>query len=69
MGQPAAKQNDHIFATDTHIVMVPSPSGQVPTPIPGHVFNAPMLEGLSADVFIDGRPDRKSTRLNSSHRL
>jgi uncharacterized Zn-binding protein involved in type VI secretion len=55
MGQPAAKQNDRITATDTHVVMVPSASGQVPTPLPGHVFDAPLTEGLSADVRIQGR--------------
>jgi len=56
MGQPAAKRNDRITALDTHIVMVPSPSGQVPTPIPAHVFDAPLSEGLSNDVKIDGQP-------------
>lgn len=56
MGQPAAKQNDRINALDIHIVMVPSPSGQVPTPIPGHVFDAAITEGLSSDVKIDGQP-------------
>ncbi len=55
MGQPAAKQNDIIFGTDIHIVMVPSPSGQTPTPVPGHVFNAQITEGLSTDVFIEGK--------------
>ena len=34
MGQPAAKQGDQIVATDTHIVLVPSPGGPVPTPLP-----------------------------------
>ena len=27
MGQPAAKQGDQVTAVDTHVVMVPSPSG------------------------------------------
>ena len=40
MGQPAAKQGDHIIATDTHIVLVPAPPGPpVPTPLP-HPFTA-----------------------------
>jgi uncharacterized Zn-binding protein involved in type VI secretion len=51
----AAKQDDRIMNNDVHIVMVPSASGQTPTPIPGHVFNAPLSEGLSSDVFIDGK--------------
>ena len=34
MGQPAAKQGDQVMATDTHIVMIPSPGGPVPTPLP-----------------------------------
>jgi uncharacterized Zn-binding protein involved in type VI secretion len=35
--------------------MVPSASGQTPTPVVGHVFNAPITEGLSADVMIQGK--------------
>ena len=55
MGQPAAKQGDLIQAVDTHIVMVPSPGGPVPTPGP-HPF-AGMLNGsLSANVKVMGRP-------------
>jgi uncharacterized Zn-binding protein involved in type VI secretion len=55
MAQPAAKQNDRITAMDTHIVMVPSASGQVPTTIPGHPFDAALAENLSTDVKIDGQ--------------
>ena len=55
MGQPAAKQGDQVVATDTHIVMIPSPGGPVPTPLP-HPF-AGMLDGsLSSDVNIGGKP-------------
>ena len=55
MGNPAAKQGDQITAVDTHIVMVPSPGGPVPTPLP-HPFSG-MLDGnLSANVKIMGRP-------------
>ena len=55
MGQPAAKQGDHVMATDTHIIMIPSPGGPVPTPLP-HPF-AGMLDGaLSSDVNIEGKP-------------
>jgi uncharacterized Zn-binding protein involved in type VI secretion len=53
MGQPAAKQGDQVTAVDTHIIMVPSPGGPVPTPIP-HPF-AGILDGsLSSDVKIMG---------------
>jgi uncharacterized Zn-binding protein involved in type VI secretion len=53
MGQPAAKQNDQVVGIDVHIVMVPSASGQVPTPLP-HPFAGPLETGLSSDVTIDG---------------
>lgn len=55
MGQPAAKQGDQIVATDTHIVLVPSPSGSVPTPLP-HVFSGILDGALSSDVNIEKRP-------------
>ncbi len=55
MGQPAAKQGDQITAVDMHIVMVPSPGGPVPTPLP-HPF-AGMIDGnLSPTVKIMGMP-------------
>jgi len=56
MGQPAAKQSDVIQAIDTHIVMVPSPGGPVPTPTPGHPFNGIIDGNLSSDVKIMGMP-------------
>jgi hypothetical protein len=37
MGKPAAKKGDKIVSAtpgDIHIVMVPSPGGPVPTPLP-----------------------------------
>lgn len=55
MGQPAAKQGDQIIATDTHIVMVPSASGTVPTPLP-HPFAGEVNSGLSSDVNLMGMP-------------
>jgi uncharacterized Zn-binding protein involved in type VI secretion len=55
MGQPAAKQGDQIVAVDTHIVMVPSPTGPVPTPMP-HPFSGMLNGGLSSDVKIMGKP-------------
>jgi len=54
MGQPAAKLGDQVIATDTHIIMIPSPGGPVPTPLP-HPFTG-MLDGsLSTDVNIEGK--------------
>ena len=55
MGQLAAKQGDFIQGTDTHITMVPSPGGPVPTPGP-YVFNGIIDGNLSSDVYIDKMP-------------
>jgi uncharacterized Zn-binding protein involved in type VI secretion len=55
MGQPAAKKGDQVIATDIHIVMISSPGGPVPTPIP-HPFTGQLDDGLSADVNIAGQP-------------
>ncbi|XXT39298.1 hypothetical protein WMF13_40875 [Sorangium sp. So ce513] len=33
-GKPAAKQGDKVVGIDTHVVMLPSPGGPVPTPAP-----------------------------------
>ena len=54
MGQPAAKQGDQVLATDTHIVMIPSPGGPIPTPLP-HPFTGQLDGGLSSDVKIEGK--------------
>jgi uncharacterized Zn-binding protein involved in type VI secretion len=55
MGQPAAKQGDKVLATDTHIVMIPTPGGPVPTPLP-HPFVGTLDGSLSGDVNIEGKP-------------
>lgn len=55
MGKPAAKQGDRDIAVDMHIVMVPSPGGPVPTPLP-HPFAGIITGELSNDVNIMGRP-------------
>ena len=55
MGQPAAKKGDQITAIDTHIVMVPSGGGPVPTPLP-HPFTGVISGALSGDVNIMGMP-------------
>jgi uncharacterized Zn-binding protein involved in type VI secretion len=53
MGQPAAKQGDQISAIDTHIIMIPSPGGPVPTPLP-HPFHGIINGNLSSNVKIMG---------------
>lgn len=55
MGQPAAKQGDQITAVDTHIVLLPSPGGPVPTPLP-HPFHGIINGNLSSNVTIMGLP-------------
>ena len=54
MGQPAAKEDDKIVAMDTHIVLVPSATGAVPTPLP-HAFSGTINGSLSGDVNIMGK--------------
>jgi uncharacterized Zn-binding protein involved in type VI secretion len=54
-GLPAAKQGDQVMGLDIHIVMVPTPGGPVPTPLP-HPFTGIIQDGLSSDVRIMGRP-------------
>jgi len=55
MGQPAAKANDQIVGVDTHIVMVPSPGGPVPTPLP-HPFSGIINGSTISTVKIAGQP-------------
>lgn len=55
MGKPAAKQGDKITATDTHILMIPSPGGPVPTPTP-MPFMGTITSGCSTNVLIEGKP-------------
>jgi len=55
MSQPAAKQGDQVIATDMHIVMVPSPGGPVPTPLP-HPFTGIIDGSLSSNVNVMGMP-------------
>lgn len=55
MGVPAAKMGDTITAIDTHIYMIPSPGGPVPTPLPSP-FNGIISGGCSTDVLIEGKP-------------
>lgn len=66
MAQPAAKQGDRVVATDVHVVMLPSPGGPVPTPLP-HPFSGVIDGGLAGKVSIEGKPAavRGSTATNT----
>ncbi len=55
MGMPAAKMGDKVLAVDTHIIMVPTPGGPVPTPLP-HPFDGTIMGGVSSNVMIMGMP-------------
>lgn len=55
MGQPAAKQGDQVTALDTHIILIPSPGGPIPTPLP-HPFNGILTMNLCTTVMIMGMP-------------
>ena len=54
MGQPAAKNGDQIVGVDTHIIMISTPGGPVPTPLP-HPFTGIIDGELSSDVNIMGQ--------------
>jgi uncharacterized Zn-binding protein involved in type VI secretion len=51
---PAARLNDPVTGSDIHLMLVPSPGGPVPTPMP-LPFSGKLLTGLSPDVLINGR--------------
>jgi uncharacterized Zn-binding protein involved in type VI secretion len=55
VGQPAAKKGDQVIGTDIHIIMIPSPGGPVPTPLP-NPFVGQLDGALSSDVNIGGQP-------------
>jgi uncharacterized Zn-binding protein involved in type VI secretion len=46
---------DQVTGVDIHIVMIPSPGGPVPTPLP-HPFSGQIMSGCSTDVLIGGQP-------------
>lgn len=54
-GPFAAKMGDDVVGVDVHIVMVPSPGGEVPTPLP-HPFAGKITGGCSNNVNIMGKP-------------
>lgn len=54
MPQPIAKQDDQVVGVDTHILMIPSPGGPVPTPTP-MPFAGKLDGNLSDTVFIEDK--------------
>ena len=54
MGKPAAVMGDKVTGVDTHIVMVPSAGGPVPTPLP-HPFSGTITGNCSTNVLIGGK--------------
>ena len=55
MDSPAAKKGDQVVGVDTHVLLVPSPGGPVPTPVP-MPFSGPLSRDLSTTIEIDGQP-------------
>jgi uncharacterized Zn-binding protein involved in type VI secretion len=55
MGKPIGRQGDQVAAVDTHIVLVPTAGGPVPTPLP-HPFAGPLTSALSTSVQANGKP-------------
>ena len=55
MGVPAATQTSQVVSVDIHIVMVPTPGGPVPTPLP-HPFVGQIDGATCPTVNIGGQP-------------
>jgi uncharacterized Zn-binding protein involved in type VI secretion len=55
MGHPAARRNDHVVATDTHLIIPPPPAPPFPIAVP-HPFRGVIDNGLSRNVRINGQP-------------
>lgn len=50
-----AKQGDKVVGIDTHVIMVPSPGGPVPTPTP-MPFSGQLTASLKSSVLIEHKP-------------
>lgn len=51
MGNPGAKEGDTINGIDTHIILVPSPGGPVPTPTP-LPFVGTISQNVAGSIFL-----------------
>lgn len=51
----AARRTDAVTGQDIHVVLVPSPSGTVPTPTP-MPFSGTITSGTSTDVLVNDLP-------------
>jgi len=60
-GKPAAKQGDLVVGLDTHVLMMPSPGGPVPTPTP-----MPFSGKLSSELCDDVRAENKAVAVEGS---
>jgi uncharacterized Zn-binding protein involved in type VI secretion len=54
MSAPTAKEGDRVTGVDTHVVLIPSPGGPIPTPTP-MPFAGKLCEELSATAFADNQ--------------
>jgi uncharacterized Zn-binding protein involved in type VI secretion len=52
--KPVAKGGDRVVGVDTHVIMIPSPGGPVPTPLPSP-FSGILQNDLSSTVMVDGQ--------------
>lgn len=70
MGLPAATTTSQVVAIDIHIVMVPTPGGPVPAPLP-HPFNAMIQTATVSTVLVGGKPvaTQDSVALNTPPHL
>ena len=55
MGTPIATQTGQVVAVDTHIVLVPTPGGPVPVPLP-HPFSGQIQGATIPTVMVGGQP-------------
>lgn len=55
MSAPVAKRGDRVIGMDTHVVLVSSPAGPVPTPMP-MPFSGALGDQLSESVFVELEP-------------
>lgn len=55
MSAPVAKKGDRVVAVDTHVVLVSTPSGTVPTPTP-LPFDGELSGELATSVLVENEP-------------